>query len=262
MTRCINRLTNIFEAICVSLPEWQHSIGFSCQASEVLEALKAGYPRFSLHKAVASLEDRLVKWAASTSDSTLATVPGEAIKLFPTERMAKACQMYLEKAEPERYAREGGVRVAHITLLGALEDVSVVQSTAQHKHPQDHIYAVIYPDRLARQAWKFWLHTGYGVSSRFSTWWKANASFLGPDKDAETGMSHDQLPVKEARQAATAMRQHMANLYSTEGAKATIEDVFLSQGGMAAITQTATSLKAVAAKKSDGPTPYRVAVIG
>ncbi|EPE27840.1 PLP-dependent transferase [Glarea lozoyensis ATCC 20868] len=248
-------------AICVSLPEWNHSIGFSCQDSEVLEALKSGYPRFSLHKAVSRLEERLLSWATSLPCHTLALVPEEAIKLFPSDRMAKACQKYLQASEVENRGKMR-VRVAHITLDGELEDISGVQAATWHDPPEEHVFSVTYPSRLSRRAWKFWLHTGYGISSRFSAFWLKKASFLWHNHDVRINRSGKILPVEEAIEAAEAMREHIATLYSTQEVKATRGDVFLFQGGMAAITQTATCLSILCASRFERKTGYRVAIFG
>ncbi|EHL02114.1 putative Cystathionine gamma-synthase [Glarea lozoyensis 74030] len=110
--------------------------------SEVLEALKSGYPRFSLHKAVSRLEERLLSWATSLPCHTLALVPEEAIKLFPSDRMAKACQKYLQASEVENRGKMR-VRVAHITLDGELEDISGVQAATWHDPPEEHVFSAI-----------------------------------------------------------------------------------------------------------------------
>ncbi|GAB0135361.1 hypothetical protein EsDP_00003702 [Epichloe bromicola] len=249
-------------AICVSLPEWDHSIGFSCQDAELLEALKAGYPRFSLHQAVAKLEQNLVNWSTFLPGPPLASVPGEAIKLFPSERMAKTCQQYLQKVAADKDSGKRCARVTHVTMDGILEDVSCTQSQGWHKHPEEHVYAVTYPDQLARYAWKFWLHTGYGVSSRFCAFWLKNATFLFSRNEAKTNGLARKLPTSEAKEALKAMREHIATLYSTQEVKATAGDVFLFQGGMAAITQTATSLSKIAVDRCERRNGYRVAVFG
>lgn len=250
------------QAICVSLPEWDHSIGFSCQDAELLDALKAGYPRFSLHQAVAKLEQNLVKWSTFLPGPPLAIVPGEAIKLFPSETMAKACQKYLQKVAADTDGGKRCVRVTHVTMDGILEDISWTQSQGWHKHPEEHVYSVTYPDELARYAWKFWLHTGYGVSSRFCAFWLKNATFLFSENGAKTNGLARKLPAREAKEASKAMREHIATLYSTQEVKAAAGDVFLFQGGMAAITQTATSLSKIAVDRCEGRNGYSVAVFG
>jgi len=226
-----------------------------------LEALKSGYPRFSLHKAVSKLEERLLSWATSLPCHQLALAPGSAIRLFPSDRMAKACQKYLQASEADNVGKVR-VRVAHITLDGELEDISAVQSTTWHDPSEEHVFFVAYPNHLSRHAWKFWLHTGYGISSRFAAFWLKNASFLWHAHDVKTNGPGKLLPVKEAMKAAEAMRESIAALYSTQEVKATTGDVFLFQGGMAAITQTATCLSMLSGSRSDTETGYIVGIFG
>ncbi|OAQ88597.1 PLP-dependent transferase [Purpureocillium lilacinum] len=249
-------------AVSVSLPQWGHFVAIIRNDAEVLGALKAGYPRFNIHRDVLSLEKKLIAWAASSSGSgpALAALPGEGVKLFPSERMAKECRRHLDKVVEATGGSKDAVRIAHITLDGALEQIGAEESTARFDdHAYGHVYVVAYPAHLTRVAFQFWLLTGYGVSSRFASFWLNNAPFLRPDHQEDaTGRWREALPVEEAKEAANAMRNHIASLYSIDDVKATAEDVFLFQCGMAAITQTAGILRALAGERQD----YRIAMFG
>ena len=168
----------------VSLPQWGHFVAIIRNDAEVLGALKAGYPRFNIHRDVLSLEKKLTAWAASSSGSgpALAALPGEGVKLFPSERMAKECRRHLDKVVEATGGSKDAVRIAHITLDGALEQIGAEESTARFDdHAYGHVYVVAYPAHLTRVAFQFWLLTGYGVSSRFASFWLNNAPFLRPD---------------------------------------------------------------------------------
>ncbi|KAL3959989.1 hypothetical protein ACCO45_005106 [Purpureocillium lilacinum] len=214
-------------AVSVSLPQWGHFVAIIRNDAEVLGALKAGYPRFNIHRDVLSLEKKLIAWAASSSGS------GPALAALPEATGGS----------------KDAVRIAHITLDGALEQIGAEESTARFDdHAYGHVYVVAYPTHLTRVAFQFWLLTGYGVSSRFA-----------PDHQEDaTGRWREALPVEEAKEAANAMRNHIASLYSIDDVKATAEDVFLFQCGMAAITQTAGILRALAGERQD----YRIAMFG
>ncbi|UNI20183.1 Cystathionine gamma-synthase [Purpureocillium takamizusanense] len=251
-------------AISVSLPQWDHFVSIIRNDAKVLDTLKAGYPRFNIHRDVLDLEKKLIVWAAAAAESTsgpaLAVPPKEAVKLFPSERMARACKGHLDKVANAIGGSKDLVRIAHVTLDGDLEQVRGEESTSgpYDDHAYGHVYVVAYPAPLGRVAFQFWLLTGYGVSSRFSSFWLHNAPFLASRTEKATRSWREALPVEEAREAADAMRSHIASLYSTEDVQATAEDVFLFQCGMAAITQTAGVLRMLANERPD----YRIVMFG
>lgn len=111
-------------AISMSLPRWSDIVGYEEHKPDVWSHIKLGYPRFVYHPLVQDLIRRL--------DAGPHSLP------FPSERVAKLCVAYIERAtgEPARSVAVDGIRGVSTTEAGA----------------------------VALKA--FWQHTGLIVSSR------------------------------------------------------------------------------------------------
>jgi cystathionine gamma-synthase len=115
------------------------------------------------------------------------------------------------------------------------------------------IYAVVYPQDLAKEAKAFWQHTGFGVSSRRATYWFENAPFLHQGSSS----SATDLPNQEAEDAKLVVQQRIADLLSTETNSLDVDDVFLYPSGMSAIAHTADTVRYFTT-----PTKRTVAIFG
>jgi cystathionine gamma-synthase len=47
-------------SVSVSLPEWQHVVGYEEGDHKIINAMTAGYPRFRVHDNVVELQNRLI----------------------------------------------------------------------------------------------------------------------------------------------------------------------------------------------------------
>jgi cystathionine gamma-synthase len=125
----------------VTLPLWDHAVGYEEGRPEIVSAMQLGYPRFVLHPQVAELfallEDRYGK-------------PGERCFAYPSASAAQRCVLYLEARGWE------GVRMAFC--------------------PETRIHAVFFPEAAFRDAKSYWQHFGKIISSR-----RAEAALEGRD---------------------------------------------------------------------------------
>ena len=118
-------------AVSVSLPCWEHVVGYEEGEPAVLERLQTGYPRFMLHRAIQDL--------FAACEARFAG-PGERCFAFPSCRTAEGCVAFL--------AEEAGSS-ARVDAFGAHE-----------------IHAVTFAAEHWDAAKKYWQHYGEIVSSR------------------------------------------------------------------------------------------------
>jgi cystathionine gamma-synthase len=95
-------------AISMSLPRWQHVVGYEEKHPHIVERLQTGYPRFLVH--------RLVKQVAERFGNQTPTLP------FPSRKAAEACAEFVE--------RRSGTAGKLVTRDG-IWGVSVADSGAQ-----------------------------------------------------------------------------------------------------------------------------------
>ncbi|RDA91838.1 hypothetical protein CP533_3657 [Ophiocordyceps camponoti-saundersi (nom. inval.)] len=232
-------------AVSVSLPTWRDTLGWAHRDESVLCQFQTGYPRFYVPHLVRDLAQRLVRWAKQP-------ISASAAVLLPSSTMAGSCELYLKK----RGAVLG--QEASVVSFSVRFDDGLIQAIDEDFHstgPYDHVFVVLHPDSLSREAKAFWQHTGFGISSRFASFWLNNAPFLGDEKinmkKNNLSGSAELLPVVEARQAALSLGQRIAGLYSVSQ-----DDVFLYHTGMSAIAHAALALR------GDSDKACRVAVFG
>ncbi len=120
-------------ATSACLPMWQDNVGYEEGEPRVVEALKAGYPRFVIHPVTQGLHDECATRFAAT---------GEFCMAFPSPGAGERC----------------------------LNFVAPDLRSVQHIHELDvnGVCAVILPDAYHERARHFWQHTGEGVSSRLA----------------------------------------------------------------------------------------------
>lgn len=123
-------LPNSIHAASVSLPKWQDVVDYEEAKPRVLNALKAGYPRFVYHP--------LVKKLFAKCESEFAG-KGEFCIAMPSKKAADKCLSYVEE-------KCGVAGKAHLV--------------------SENVYAVCFSEKGRNSAKEFWQHSGYIVSSR------------------------------------------------------------------------------------------------
>lgn len=116
-------------AVSVSLPLWDHVVGYEEGRPEIMAALRSGYPRFVFHP--------IYKEACAAIAARLGVSDHSGLMLLPSVWVAKACADFI-----------GGGRLAGV--------------------PGGQATAVIFPIEKAAAAKSFWQHTGLIVSSRWA----------------------------------------------------------------------------------------------
>jgi cystathionine gamma-synthase len=122
-------------AVSVSIPKWDHVIGYETGDPMIHKALSCGYPRFFRHPQVVKLTT-FIKDTFFRSDSE--DEEAWEIMALPTKAVAERLR----------------------TFLG--------DSDVQAHHILNKIWVVRFPEHLAKKASLFWQHTGEIVSSRYA----------------------------------------------------------------------------------------------
>jgi len=141
-------LPNCPNSVSVSLPLWEHVVGYEEGREDVISVLRSGYPRFVFSKAVLELQKAcLEKFGSGRAPQLCAVLPSSAA--------ARECQQFLL-----RFCE------ANCLLVHQKSIISVDACAAG-------VHAVFYPDlpsaegqSLRKAAKAFWQHTGRIVSSR------------------------------------------------------------------------------------------------
>lgn len=139
-------------ALSVSMPKWEHVVGYEEAKKEVLDAMACGYPRFFYHPFVVALTQLLKTKAPFAEFFSTPTEEKQAwnLAVAPTLATARRLQSFLiasAKNDPkvEDVAAEGDVEISGVRNL---------------------VWIVRYPHRLSATAKQFWQHSGEIVSSR------------------------------------------------------------------------------------------------
>jgi len=219
-------------ALSVSMPLWEHVVGYEEGKKEVLDAMACGYPRFFYHPFVVALTDFL-----KATPAFAAFFHGDAeddenearwnLMVSPTLATAQRLQSFLIAS-----AKNQGVVV---------EATDVVVASVQEL-----VWAVRFPHSLSPTSKQFWQHSGEVVSSRHA---QIALQALQENAAAATSLKVRGTPTH------LAVRQHVASLYLGGNASAAASaasaaadtsddddddrsDVFLYPTGMAAIFAT------------------------
>ena len=119
-------------AVSVSMPKWQHVVGYEEGDASVHDKLACGYPRFVYHPGVTRLSEAILERRGLLGKGA-------------------QCAVMPHGAAAERLA----------AFLSVHCDASLVRTVAEAG-----VHAVLYPEHLAPEAKSFWQHTGELVSSR------------------------------------------------------------------------------------------------
>lgn len=116
-------------AISVSLPLWEHNIGYEESDPAVIDKMQAGYPRFFMNPLVR----QLIAGIANSFGGDCACF------IFPSQATAQRCQLYVQQ---------------HITGHILVDSVTA------------HLWIVVGPPEATDLMKQFWQHGGEIVSSR------------------------------------------------------------------------------------------------
>ncbi|KAF1321543.1 Cystathionine gamma-synthase, partial [Globisporangium splendens] len=204
-------------ALSVSMPLWEHVVGYEEGKRAVLDAMACGYPRFFYHPFVVALTQLLKVNVAALAPFFSAQDGGSEeeakwdLMVSPTEVTAQRLRSFLVDS-----AESQGVQVEVNDV--AMENVHGL------------VWAVRFPKRLSQTAKQFWQHSGEIVSSRHA---ERALQVLKEQQEATASF--------KMRGTAThqAVQTRIASLYLDEKAAADhSNDVFLYPTGMGAIFAT------------------------
>ena len=119
-------------AVSVSLPLWEHVVGYEEGDAVVLNAMRTGYPRFFMPRVVVELCERV---------ATEAGAEGEKCLLFPTMAAAERCAIFI------RDRHDGWV-----VRTEAIEEKGV--------------FATWFPQQVEATARRYWRFCGEIIGSR------------------------------------------------------------------------------------------------
>ncbi|RDL30793.1 uncharacterized protein BP5553_10138 [Venustampulla echinocandica] len=232
----------VYQAVSVSLPTWEASLGWATRKPDVINKMKSGYPRFFIHPMITHLASLVVKKYGVESSTLLAM-------LFPTSDVAERCAAYISK-----YHQDPQLQTMHV--------VPKWESTLTGKWTS--IHAVLFSPENFPYAKKFWQHTGEGISSRRAELClslitaggmervdggthqpsdnadkvrkdleavNGNGNLGTGEKTTSTSLDHG----KEAWKEKATICQRVAHLASNESVIVSSSDVFLYPAGMKAI---------------------------
>ncbi|EEY67429.1 cystathionine gamma-synthase, putative [Phytophthora infestans T30-4] len=185
-------------AISVSMPDWEHVVGYEEGRAEVLDAMACGYPRFFRHPLVVSLETATqiqISCEDDTSQWEVMTVP----------------------------TSDAGERLRHFLLASNSDSVKSDEVSAHAV--KNAVHAVRFPRRISHTAKQFWQHSGEIVSSRHA---EKLLQVLKSDGDVQS-------PAIRGTDSHLALRQRVSELYLPS---ADAKKVALYPTGMGAIFST------------------------
>lgn len=129
-------------AVSVTMPKWQHVVGYEEGDPQVADKLVLGYPRFVYHPYIKQLVDVWKAHAVETGALQAHEVVGALP--FPSRGTAERCRKFLQDA----HAHEPGFPVG-VHAVGVLDTCMVT-----------------FPAKAAGEAKAYWQHSGEILSSR------------------------------------------------------------------------------------------------
>ncbi|KAL3659250.1 hypothetical protein V7S43_015828 [Phytophthora oleae] len=126
-------------AISVSMPDWDHVVGYEEGRAEVLDAMACGYPRFFRHPFVVALQTAVQNQISPDDD-----ISQWEVMTVPTSDVAERLRRF---------------------LLDSNSD-SVENAEVSVHFVKNAVHAVRFPRRIGHTAKQFWQHSGEVVSSR------------------------------------------------------------------------------------------------
>ncbi|ETM00743.1 hypothetical protein L917_02555 [Phytophthora nicotianae] len=185
-------------AISVSMPDWEHVVGYEEGRAEVLDAMACGYPRFFRHPLVVALQTATQNQISPDDD-----VSQWEVMTVPTSDAAE--------------------RLRHFLLASNSDSVN---SDAVSVHVvKNAVHALRFPRRISLTAKQFWQHSGEIVASRHA---EKLLQVLKSDGEVKS-------PAVRGTASHLALRQRISKLYLPS---ADANKVALYPTGMGAIFST------------------------
>ncbi|TMW61112.1 hypothetical protein Poli38472_013575 [Pythium oligandrum] len=195
-------------AVSVSMPLWEHVVGYEEGRPEVMNALACGYPRFFRHPFVQKLQAHLQQTLDAYKEVSKTSTDDWELMVVPTEATAQRLRTFLVTQEDVSEASKANVSV--------------------HNVQNGLVWAVVFQKELLTAASRYWQHTGEILTSRHA------------EAVLKTLQSSDQATTLRLKNtdAHVALRQRIAGLYfddATAAATASRQNVFVYPTGMGAI---------------------------
>ncbi|KAK3371052.1 putative cystathionine gamma-synthase/beta-lyase [Lasiosphaeria ovina] len=230
-------------AVSVCLPKWADSVGWVTKEPRVVDAMKTGYPRFFIPRAVERLAVLIMQCHALNGGATNTNTEDNQFLILPSRRYATLAHRFLFNKHQE--GKSDSITTQRVRWNGL-----DCRAVGDQPCGTEDIFIVSFPKELLLAAKAFWQYTGFGISSRRATFWSECAPILS-ESHSSTSLQND------AAIARAELQARMAAGHSSEGFQVNPRDVFLYPTGMAAITEAAIAVQSV-----QNQTPRVVAVFG
>jgi cystathionine gamma-synthase len=133
----------------VSLPTWKANVGYEEGEKWVVNSMVTGYPRFFIHRSIASLaEDVAEKFGR----------PGQSAMLFPNETIAQRCVDFIKDKAPAQAQEQ--LDTVHLVLDSSNPAAAALKPIGPT------VSAVLFVPEAFPFAKQYWQHSGDGISSR------------------------------------------------------------------------------------------------
>ncbi|POS69956.1 cystathionine gamma-synthase [Diaporthe helianthi] len=136
-------------AVSVSLPTWKANVGYEEGEKWVVNSMVTGYPRFFIHRSIASLAQDIVDKFGR---------PGHSAMLFPNATIALRCVEFIREKAPAPVQEQ--LDTVHLVLD------SSNPAAAPLKPIGPTVSAVLFVPEAFPFAKQYWQHSGDGISSR------------------------------------------------------------------------------------------------
>uniref|UniRef100_K3X5K5 Cystathionine gamma-synthase n=1 Tax=Globisporangium ultimum (strain ATCC 200006 / CBS 805.95 / DAOM BR144) TaxID=431595 RepID=K3X5K5_GLOUD len=204
-------------ALSVSMPLWEHVVGYEEGRRAVLDAMACGYPRFFYHPFVVALTQHVKANVAALApffspDGDINEQEAKwDVMVSPTEATALRLQSFLVDSAKN-------------------QNIQVEASDVAVENVHGLVWAVRFPKRLSQTAKQFWQHSGEIVTSRHAE------RALQVLKEKQEATASFKVRGTDTHQA---VQTRIASLYlGEETAAKHSDDVFLYPTGMGAIFAT------------------------
>lgn len=156
-----------YKAVSFFLPKWEDNVGYEKGEARVIGSMKAGYPRFSIHKSIQRLAAEVVNRFGVPEDGQ--SKEDLTAMLFPSVKTATVCADFMKSKLASDYkSQQQQARQIRILGLYMSGSGSSNESSTSLDNITSDLFCVIYPKKLFGLAKQVWQHTGQGISSRRS----------------------------------------------------------------------------------------------
>jgi len=236
--------------------------------------MRTGYPRFYIHRAIDALAGRIIKQFGSYGLSErpideVATNQKSQRKamLFPYQTAAFRCTEFIARMSQNSFTN---LTVLKLSFASKAPTKTKQSQSGIIDWGSGELYAVLYPTELFAYAKAFWQHTGFGIASRYATFYHDSleeiqciSSFNEEEivsqirvlptpikQDVET---LDLVEYNGGRVYKDKLRRHIANLISTDATSVNHNNVLLYCSGMSMLTNVIDAIYDMEGDQVHGP---------